>query len=221
MGTGQGNKELILREIARIRPDWISNSQLESRSGVTPHQQVFQITRRLKRRGAVDSERRGNIWFFRFRDGPDPAPPAAAAIVSPNVAQSRPETPAEFEARARRVLGDRLGVSLMARSLPEAPKKFDLVSADGGVAGDAKYFSLVKGTGKPPAKFSIIAEHVWLLEKTSASCRFLVFGNDPLVPTMWLKRYGHLAGAVAFLFLREDDALEVLSDPSGEFPTNL
>jgi len=90
------------------------------------------------------------------------------------------------------------------------PKAFDLVSPDGSIIGDAKYFTLVKGQRLPPAKFSVIAEHVWLLEKTDASTRFLVFGNQREVPRLWLKRYGYLVAAVDFYFLSEDGALELL-----------
>jgi len=74
-------------------------------------------------------------------------------------------------------------------------------------------FSLVGGVGLPPAKFSIIAEHVWLLEKTSAATAFLVFGNDRAVPLRWLTRYGVLASSVAFFFVYDDGTLERLAGP--------
>jgi len=90
------------------------------------------------------------------------------------------------------------------------PKAFDLVSPDGSIIGDAKYFTLVKGQRLPPAKFSVIAEHVWLLEKTDALTRFLVFGNQREVPQFWLKRYGSLVSAVDFYFLTEAGDLELL-----------
>jgi len=90
------------------------------------------------------------------------------------------------------------------------PKRFDLVSADGQIVGDAKYFTLVGGERLPPAKFSVIAEHVWLLEKTTARVRFLVFGNDRRVPGVWLKRYGHLVEQVVFFFLSDEGQLEEL-----------
>lgn len=80
-------------------------------------------------------------------------------------------------------------------------KIFNLVSEDESIVGDAKYFTLVRGRSLPPAKFSIIAEHVWLLEKTAASRKFLVFGNDRRVPEEWLRRYGPLAKAVEFYSL--------------------
>lgn len=90
------------------------------------------------------------------------------------------------------------------------PKKFDLVSGDGAVVGDAKFYTLVRGSGLPPAKFATIAEYVWLLEKTGAAKRFLVFGNERRVPVEWLARYGKLRDNVDFYFLTEDGTLERL-----------
>jgi hypothetical protein len=63
----------------------------------------------------------------------------------------------------------------------------------------------------PPAKFSAIAEHVWLLEKTGAATAFLVFGNDRRVPEQWLERYGHLVVGVQFYFLSDEGELEELN----------
>ncbi len=210
------NEELILNAIEQSRPDWSSNSQLETRTGVKGHSQVFKITERLKSSGLVEGEQRGREWFFRSRH----AATSQRSRVS-DTRQTREPGPStasrDFESRAREVLGCRLGTSLAAQSLPGVPKKFDLVSADFTVAGDAKYFEMVRGTETPPAKFSIIAEHVWLLEKTNARCRFSVFGNNRLVPTQWLKKYGRLAGRVAFLFLDKNGTLEALSDAGGDF----
>lgn len=64
----------------------------------------------------------------------------------------------------------------------------------------------------PPAKFSIIAEHVWLLEKTGASTMFLVFGNQRGVPVLWLERYGDLVSGITFYFLTDDGKLEQLTE---------
>jgi hypothetical protein len=96
--------------------------------------------------------------------------------------------------------------------VPGVPKEWDMVSPDGDIVGDAKYFTLVQGQRLPPAKFSIIAEHVWLLEKTGAPATFLVFGNDRQVPALWLQRYGSLASGVAFYFLTDDGVLELLTE---------
>ena len=92
---------------------------------------------------------------------------------------------ARFEVLARRVVSEHYAAHLAPGSVPGVAKLFDFVSPDRRIVGDAKYFSLVGGVGLPAAKFSIITEHVWLLEKTSAPTTFLVFGNDRAVPVRW------------------------------------
>jgi hypothetical protein len=94
--------------------------------------------------------------------------------------------------------------------LPGIPKLFDLVSSDKTIIGDAKYLTMVRGTSIPPAKFATIAEYVWLLEKTGAKKKFLVFGKDKRVPLEWLKRYGSLVNHIDFYFIDENQKLEKL-----------
>ena len=125
------------------------------------------------------------------------------------------QSPWEFEEAARRALAGFFGVELAPGSVSDVPKRFDFVSPDGSVVGDAKYLTMVGGTALPPAKFSIVGEHVWLLEKTAARERVLVFGNDRRVPVEWLRRFGHLAGAVRFFFLSDEGLLEELSHDPG------
>ena len=86
-------------------------------------------------------------------------------------------------------------------------------SPDRRVVGVSKNFNLVAGGGLPAAKFSIIAEHIWLLEKTSAPTAFLMFGNDRAVQVRSLTRNGELASSVAFFFLYDDGTLEHLDRP--------
>ena len=75
-------------------------------------------------------------------------------------------------------------------------KTFDYVSEDEEYIGEAKFYKSLK---TPAAKFSIIAEYVWLLEKTNAKKKFLIFGNDIEVPERWLKRFGFITN-VEFYF---------------------
>ncbi len=93
------------------------------------------------------------------------------------------------------------GVELAERRIPGFPKKFDLVSANYSIVGDAKYLSLVNGVSPPPAKLMEITGHVWLLEQTNAQVKFLVFGNQRQVPELWLRKYGQLKRSVEFYFL--------------------
>ena len=109
----------------------------------------------------------------------------------------------KFEDCAREIFSRQFGMHLKSGYVQGVPKKFDMVSSDGRIVGDAKYLTMVRGKAIPPAKFSVIAEHVWLLEKTTAIHKFIVFGNDRRVPEEWLKRYSHLVGGVEFYFLDE------------------
>jgi site-specific recombinase len=68
----------------------------------------------------------------------------------------------------------------------------------------------VGGQRLPPAKFMEIAGHVWLLERTRARRRFLVFGNQRRVSEWWLEKYGSLVTNVEFYFLADDGTLEQL-----------
>ena len=110
-------------------------------------------------------------------------------------------TPAGFETLACEAVEKLFSKKFQKDHVQGVPKKFDLVSEDHTAVGDAKYYTMVRGQSLPPAKFSVIAEHVWLLEKTKAAKRFLIFGNDRRVPTEWLRRYGHLLYGVDFYFL--------------------
>ncbi len=136
----------------------------------------------------------------------DSSPPATQNSPSDHPPEGRQGveaelTPAQFEKLAQVVMGGYFGLVLRQGHVEGVPKRFDLVSPDGSTVGDAKYFTMVRGRSLPPAKFSIIAEHVWLLEKTTAATKFLVFGNDRRVPEEWLRRYGHLKENVEFYFL--------------------
>ena len=117
----------------------------------------------------------------------------------------------EFESFARKAMSEYFGVELSEGSPDDFPKRFDMVSPDGQIVGDAKFLTLVQGKKPPPAKFMEIAGHVWLLERVPAQRRFLVFGNQCEVPQQWLKKYGALVRAVEFYFLHPDGKLEKLN----------
>ena len=100
-----------------------------------------------------------------------------------------------FEEKARRFLSKKWDVTLNERKVKigkEYEKKFDCVSEDGKYVGDAKY---LKNIQNPAAKWSVIAEFVWLLEKVEADHKFLVFGRHKEVSLKWLKKHtGCLCG---------------------------
>lgn len=76
--------------------------------------------------------------------------------------------------------------------------KFDLVSPDGRIVGDAKW---LKNIAVPAAKWQAIAEYIWLLQKVEAERVFMVFGRDAEVAERYLKRVRPLTEPVEFYFL--------------------
>jgi len=181
------------------------------------------ITRELVRGGLVRGEQWGKSWeFWAPEDALGELAEAAPGSEHQSAYQhAEDQTLAalhrhvmsadQFEQVARQVLSQHYHTQLQAQRIPGCPKIFDFVSADYRIIGDAKYFTLVQGERTPPAKFSIIAEHVWLLEKTSAERKFLVFGNDRRVPEQWLARYGALVETVQFYFLDHQGELDPLN----------
>jgi hypothetical protein len=115
---------------------------------------------------------------------------------------------ADFHERARTILSDYYSVTLEPREILHVQRRFDLVSPDEKVVGDAQFYARASS-----ANLAMISQYVWLLEKLDAPSRFLVFGNDPRVPILWLNAYGHLLTGVVFYFLRDDDRLIHLTGP--------
>jgi hypothetical protein len=198
-----------------MRPQEVTNAQIREATQIKSHQQVYMLTQELKRRRLIQARQQGREWCFWVDESTKKAPMIQKKS-SKRIAQDHAEnkngvlSPYDFEKLARSVMSIHFDVPLVAGEIPGVHKEFDLVSADQNIVGDAKYYTLVHGKRLPPTKFATIAEHVWLLEKTKADHRFLVFGNQRAVPAMWLERYGHLIQHVKFFFLSDDGKLEEL-----------
>lgn len=202
----------ILDYLWSIAPAGATNRQIAEALGIRSQQTVYMATQDLALRRRIRGEQIGKTWYFYSLDAPELelAQSAVATLSSPPTGSVL--SPTDFEQRARQVMSQYYEVDqLSPGQVGYVPKRFDFVSPDEQIVGDAKYYTRVGGAGLPPAKFSIIAEHVWLLEKTGAREKFLVFGNDRDVPVRWLKRYGALVSGVAFFFLTETQALEKLN----------
>jgi hypothetical protein len=206
-------EELILDWLWSVSPEGATNSQIRQGTGIKSHQQVYMLTRQLMGAGYVRGQRCGQEWVFWIDE------PLATQLASPGPASrsrvhaqaAKRLSPRAFEALAQKVMSDHFQLRLTPGEVPGVPKRFDLVSPDKDIVGDAKYYTFVRGQRLPPAKFSVVAEYVWLLEKTEAAVKFLVFGNDRQVPQLWLKRYGHLAADIPFYFLADSGRLEQLT----------
>lgn len=205
--TAMSYKERILDYLWSVAPDGATNAQIARALGITSQQTVYMTTQELAGRRLIRAAKEGATWVFYALDAQADGAGRASRASTADVGIL---TPATFEALAGRVLGEQFGTALSPGMVPGIRKRFDFVSADQQIVGDAKYYTLVGGERLPPAKFATIAEHVWLLEKTNAPKQFLVFGNDREVPLRWLERYGLLAGSVQFFFLSDEGHLEVL-----------
>ncbi|AKB85516.1 hypothetical protein [Methanococcoides methylutens] len=115
----------------------------------------------------------------------------------------------DFQNQVLDVMSGFYSKELVTDQFPGIPTSIAMVSHDKEIVGYAQYITMDNDKTLPTTKFSIIAEHVWLLEKAAALHKFLVFGNDRRVPEEWLKKYGHLVYDVKFFFYSpEDDRLE-------------
>jgi hypothetical protein len=189
------NKERILDYLWSISPDCATNGQIREKTGISSHQQVYMLTRELMGARLIRGEQRGREWIF-WADESLSIQLASPGQVRMGEVFAQVEvqlSPHAFEDLARSVMGNYFGVPLRSGQVSGVPKEFDLVSPDGNIVGDAKYFTLVRGQRLPPATF-------------------LVFGNDRQVPSLWLERYGHLVGDVAFYFLTDEGELELLTE---------
>jgi len=117
----------------------------------------------------------------------------------------------EFEKLARRAMSEYFGVAFADKNPKGFPKRFDMVSPNEDIVGDAKFLTLVHRTKTPPAKMMEICGHVWLLEKVDAKIRFLAFGNQRSVPEIWLEKYGGLVRNVEFYFIDAHGAVEKIN----------
>lgn len=208
------NKQRVLDYLWSVGPQGATNSDIRAATDIQSHQQVYMLTQELRAEGAIRGVQRGREWFFYADDDRIGAAPTPSRKLAPCTASGL--SASQFEILARDVMSRHYSVPLRERQVAGIPKRFDFVSDDETIMGDAKYFSLVGGQRLPPAKFSVIAEHVWLLEKSKATRRFLVFGNDREVPHRWLHRYGDLAPSVTFFFLSDAGELERLLPPDPE-----
>lgn len=196
-------KEDVMEYLESIYPDSATNSDIVRATGIKPHQQIFQKTAELKREGAITGWQVGREWHFRAKEN------SSEKNYKPTTLPQKVQKPGkmtgrQFEVIARQKFSTYFNTMLSEQIVGDVAKKWDMVSPDGKIIGDAKYYTLVRGKALPPAKFATIAEHVWLLEKTKVEIKFLVFGNMIEVPQMWLAKYGNLVSGVRFYFMDDE-----------------
>lgn len=108
-------------------------------------------------------------------------------------------------------MSEHFGVPLDPRKVAGTPKKFDLVSPDGSIVGNAKYYTMVRGISPASAKCSVIAEHVWLLEHTRRAETIPRLRQRPPRAGGMAQGRGHLVNGVDFYFIDQTGSLSLLS----------
>jgi hypothetical protein len=208
------NQDVILEYLNNNPQKAYCDDCLSERLYIKPRQQVNQICRKLAQEKRIHRNKSECSSCANYK-----------LVNSNNVVASKTSLPKikeekditakgkqgmrwkDFEHFARQTMSKFYRVQLAERKLPDIPKRFDMVSSDGTIVGDAQFLSLVRGENLPPAKYMEISGHVWLLEHVSAKKRFLVFGNQREVPEGWLKKYGEIVKGIEFYFLHETGEL--------------
>ena len=195
-------KEQILRYLQSIYPDSATNGDIREALGFTHHQDVFYSTRDLREAGIISAKQIGREWHFKAKgDKPLSDKPKMKMATAQTTGELSPK---QFEMLAQQKFAVELNTPLLPGKIEGVNKEWDMLSPDSQVVGDAKYYTMVRGKGNPAAKHSTISEHVWLLEKTRARIKFLVFGNQREVPETWLRKYEDLVSDVQFYFLDDE-----------------
>lgn len=116
----------------------------------------------------------------------------------------------EFETLVLDFLNEhsKLGFSKQKVDINGVSFEFDIVSRDSGIIGDVKFFKNIK---VPAAKWDNISYYIWLLQKSRANIKVLIFGHDIEVSERYLKRYEPLAQDVEFYFF-ENNTIKPIGD---------
>lgn len=87
-------------------------------------------------------------------------------------------------------------------------KKFDFVDVKNSIAGDCKHYSFTKTGKRPSAKFSVLNEYVWLLQKLAPHWKkFIVIGNDESLVRKYVQEYSPWLEDVTIYFSDGHDKL--------------
>lgn len=201
------NIEKVLDYLQRNAPNSFSNADLVNRTGVRPHNQVFQITRRLMEEGRVQGRLFGKDWLF-WCDTHETRAKATPLAPAP---QEHPQ-PVEddgFLPMARSALSRFYGTALREPLDENVAQDFPMASEDGSIVCDALYLTS-DAKILPPSQLALLSERVWLLEKVPARTRVLALGGQRRIPMAWLQRHISRVGEVELLFVANDGSLTKL-----------
>ncbi len=65
------NRERVLDYLRSVSPRGATNAEIRDATRIHPHQQVFQITQKLRRQGRIAGRRNGREWEFFIGESSD------------------------------------------------------------------------------------------------------------------------------------------------------
>ena len=102
----------------------------------------------------------------------------------------------KFEGMARNAIEKEVGGTLPGgeTGITGKTKRFDLLNVDGRIVGDIKHYRMTAGGNIPSAKFSILNEYAWLMQRLEQHQKrkwrkIFVIGDDPVVVKKYSSTY--------------------------------
>ena len=120
----------------------------------------------------------------------------------------------QFENVARKALEDELGCILNGGkiNINGKVKDFDLLNIDEKIVGDVKHYKMTSGGNNPSAKFSVLNEYSWLMQKLEQYQKqkwrkIFVIGEDLTVVKKYISTFDAWLDDIEIYFCDADGKL--------------
>jgi glutathione peroxidase-family protein len=121
-----------------------------------------------------------------------------------------------FEDNVRKLIEDLYKTTFPSDGLVKIngkTKKFDFVNLENNIVGDAKYYSFTKTGKRPSAKFSILNEYIWLLQKLPSNWKkFIVIGKDETLVKKYVNEYLPWLEGITIYYSDGENELKIIKD---------
>ena len=121
----------------------------------------------------------------------------------------------QFENIARKLIESELGIILNSGkiSINGKTKDFDLLNIDEKIVGDIKHYKMTSGGNNPSAKFSVLNEYAWLMQKLEQFDnqkwkKIFVIGQDRKVVEKYISTFDLWLDDIEIYFCDSDSTLE-------------
>ena len=121
-----------------------------------------------------------------------------------------------FEDNVRKLLEDLYKTTFLKDDFVKIngkTKKFDFVDSKNKIVGDSKYYSFTKTGKRPSAKFSILNEYIWLLQKLPLNWKkFIVIGKDEILVKKYVDEYLPWLEGIKIYYSDGKNELKIIKD---------